>query len=223
MAIQHNQRSIVDFRSRLKGGGARANLFEVQMAFPNFAQANTETLNDIPFLVKAAEIPASTIGNIPVPFRGRVLPIAGDRTFAPWTVTIINDTNFRLRDVMERWSDGINDIQTAQGATNPEVYQTKATVLQLGRGRDVSTKQTANQKIPILRQYDFVGIYPNDVSAIPLDHGATDTIEEFQVTFNYLYYEVRGKEDGSKTTLVDATETRAAGQAFDIDFVGGVT
>ena len=223
MAINHNQRSIVDFRSRLKGGGARANLFEVQMAFPNFAQANTETLNDIPFLVKAAEIPASTIGNIPVPFRGRVLPIAGDRTFAPWTVTIINDTNFRLRDVMERWSDGINDIQTAQGATNPEVYQTKATVLQLGRGRDVSTKQTANQKIPILRQYDFVGIYPNDVSAIPLDHGATDTIEEFQVTFNYLYYEVRGKEDGSKTTLVDATETRAAGQAFDIDFVGGVT
>ena len=223
MAINHNQRSIVDFRSRLKGGGARSNLFEVQMAFPNFAQANTETLNDIPFLVKAAEIPASTIGNIPVPFRGRVLPIAGDRTFAPWTVTIINDTNFRLRDVMERWSDGINDIQTAQGATNPEVYQTKATVLQLGRGRDVSTKQTANQKIPILRQYDFVGIYPNDVSAIPLDHGATDTIEEFQVTFNYLYYEVRGKEDGSKTTLVDATETRAAGQAFDIDFVGGVT
>ena len=222
MAINHNQRSIVDFRSRLKGGGARANLFEVQMAFPNFAQANTETLNDIPFLVKAAEIPASTIGNIPVPFRGRVLPIAGDRTFAPWTVTIINDTNFRLRDVMERWSDGINDIQTAQGATNPEVYQTKATVLQLGRGRDVSTKQTANQKIPILRQYDFVGIYPNDVSAIPLDHGATDTIEEFQVTFNYLYYEVRGGKDGTGTKLIDAGETNAAGDPT-IPLVGDVT
>ena len=223
MAIKYNQRSIVDFRSRLKGGGARANLFEVQMAFPDFAKPVSEALNDIPFLVKAAEIPASTIGNIPVPFRGRILPIAGDRTFAPWTVTIINDTNFRLRDVMERWSDGINDIQTAQGTTNPEEYQTKATVLQLSRGLDTNGKVVSSANIPILREYDFIGIYPNDISAIPLDHGATDTIEEFQVTFNYLYYEVRGKEDGSKTTLVDATETRAAGQAFDIDFVGGVT
>ena len=212
MAIQHNQRSIVDFRSRLKGGGARSNLFEVQMAFPNFAQANTETLNDIPFLVKAAEIPASTIGNIPVPFRGRVLPIAGDRTFAPWTVTIINDTNFRLRDVMERWSDGINDIQTAQGATNPEDYQTTATVLQLSRGpvKGLDRKVNSGEEIPVLRMYDFIGIYPNDISAIPLDHGATDTIEEFQVTFNYLYYEVRGVKDGTSSRLIDRGETAQA-------------
>ena len=212
MAIKHNERSIVDFRSRMKGGGARSNLFEVQMTFPNFAEANTETLNDIPFLVKAAEIPASTIGNIPVPFRGRVLPIAGDRTFAPWTVTIINDTNFRLRDVMERWSDGINDIQTAQGATNPEDYQTTATVLQLSRGpvKGLDRKVNSGEEIPVLRMYDFIGIYPNDVSAIPLDHGATDTIEEFQVTFNYLYYEVRGVKDGTSSRLIDRGETAQA-------------
>ena len=210
MAIRHNQRSIVDFRSRLKGGGARSNLFEVQMAFPDFAKPVNEALNDIPFLVKAAEIPASNIGNIPVPFRGRVLPIAGDRTFDPWTVTIINDTNFRLRDVMERWSDGINDIQTAQGTTNPEEYQTKATVLQLSRGIDTNGKVRSNSNIPILREYDFIGIYPNVVSSIPLDHGATDQIEEFQVTFNYLYYEVRGKEDGTRTSLVDKGETDQA-------------
>ena len=212
MAIKHNQRSIVDFRSRLKGGGARSNLFEVQMSFPSFAVANTETLNDIPFLVKAAEIPASTIGNIPVPFRGRVLPIAGDRTFAPWTVTIINDTNFRLRDVMERWSDGINDIQTAQGATNPEDYQTTATVLQLSRGpvKGLDRKVNSGEDIPVLRMYDFIGIYPNDISAIPLDHGATDTIEEFQVTFNYLYYEVRGVKDGTSSRLIDRGETAQA-------------
>ena len=190
MAIRHNQRSIVDFRSRLKGGGARSNLFEVQMAFPDFAKPVNEALNDIPFLVKAAEIPASNIGNIPVPFRGRVLPIAGDRTFDPWTVTIINDTNFRLRDVMERWSDGINDIQTAQGTTNPEEYQTQAKVLQLSRGIDTNGKVRSNSNIPILREYDFIGIYPNTVSNIPLDFGATDQIEEFQVTFNYLFYEV---------------------------------
>ena len=222
MAIQHNQRSIIDFRSRLKGGGARSNLFEVQMAFPDFAKPVNEALNDIPFLVKAAEIPASNIGNIPVPFRGRVLPIAGDRTFDPWTVTIINDTNFRLRDVMERWSDGINDIQTAQGTTNPEEYQTQAKVLQLSRGIDTNGKVRSNSNIPILREYDFIGIYPNVVSSIPLDHGATDQIEEFQVTFNYLYYEVRGKDDETGTQLVDKGETNAAGGG-NIPLVGDVT
>ena len=222
MAIQHNQRSIIDFRSRLKGGGARSNLFEVQMAFPDFAKPVNEALNDIPFLVKAAEIPAANIGNIPVPFRGRILPIAGDRTFDPWTVTIINDTNFRLRDVMERWSDGINDIQTAQGTTNPEEYQTKATVLQLSRGIDTNGKVRSNSNIPILREYDFIGIYPNVVSSIPLDHGATDQIEEFQVTFNYLYYEVRGKDDETGTQLVDKGETNAAGGG-NIPLVGDVT
>ena len=222
MAIQHNQRSIIDFRSRLKGGGARSNLFEVQMAFPDFAKPVNEALNDIPFLVKAAEIPASNLGNIPVPFRGRVLPVAGDRTFDPWTVTIINDTNFRLRDVMERWSDGINDIQTAQGTTNPEEYQTQAKVLQLSRGIDTSGKVVSNSNIPILREYDFIGIYPNVVSSIPLDHGATDQIEEFQVTFNYLYYEVRGKDDETGTQLVDKGETNAAGGG-NIPLVGDVT
>ncbi len=222
MAIRHNQRSIVDFRSRLKGGGARSNLFEVQMSFPDFAKPVNEALNDIPFLVKAAEIPASNIGNIPVPFRGRVLPIAGDRTFDPWTVTIINDTNFRLRDVMERWSDGINDIQTAQGTTNPEEYQTQAKVLQLSRGIDTNGKVRSNSNIPILREYDFIGIYPNVVSSIPLDHGATDQIEEFQVTFNYLYYEVRGKDDKTGTNLIDKGETNSAGGG-NIPLVGDVT
>ena len=210
MAIKHNERSIVDFRSRMKGGGARSNLFEVQMSFPDFAKPVSEALNDIPFLVKAAEIPASNIGNIPVPFRGRILPIAGDRTFDPWTVTIINDTNFRLRDVMERWSDGINDIQTAQGTIDPETYQQTAKVLQLSRGKSSTTKIVSSSDIPVLREYDFIGIYPNVVSSIPLDHGATDQIEEFQVTFNYLYYEVRGKKDGTGTSLVDKGETAQA-------------
>ena len=222
MAIRHNQRSIVDFRSRLKGGGARSNLFEVQMSFPDFAKPVSEALNDIPFLVKAAEIPASNIGNIPVPFRGRILPIAGDRTFDPWTVTIINDTNFRLRDVMERWSDGINDIQTAQGTIDPETYQQTAKVLQLSRGKSSNKKITSAADIPVLREYDFIGIYPNVVSSIPLDHGATDQIEEFQVTFNYLYYEVRGKDDKTGTNLIDKGETNSAGGG-NIPLVGDVT
>ena len=137
--------------------------------------------------MKAAEIPAANLGNIPVPFRGRVLPVAGDRTFDPWTVTIINDTNFHIRDAMERWSDFINDLQTAQGEVNPENYQKVGFVKQLSR------KGTgADSGVDILREYKFTGIYPNVVSSIPLDYGATDQIEEFQVTFNYLFWEVIG-------------------------------
>ena len=181
-----NQRNITEFRSRLSGGGARSNLFEVEIAFPEELNITISDVSDkVPFLVKAAEIPASNLGNIPVPYRGRVLPVAGDRTFDPWTVTIINDTDFIIRDAMEKWSNSINDLQTAQGTINPEVYQKSALVKQLSR-----EGSAPGDPEKTLRTYKFEGIYPNTVSSIPLDFGATDQIEEFQVTFNYLFYEV---------------------------------
>ena len=185
MAFKHNDRTITDFRSKLTGGGARSNLFEVSI--PDFQTSTNIGERDIEFLVKAAEIPAANLGNIPVPFRGRVLPVAGDRTFDPWTVTIINDTNFNIRDAMERWSDFINDLQTAQCEINPENYQKVGFVKQLSR-----RGTGANDGVDILREYKFTGIYPNVVSSIPLDYGASDQIEEFQVTFNYLFWEVIG-------------------------------
>ena len=185
MAFNHSDRTITDFRSKLTGGGARSNLFEVSI--PDFPTANNIGEREIEFLVKAAEIPAANLGNIPVPFRGRVLPIAGDRTFDPWTITVINDTNFHIRDAMERWSDFINDLQTAQGEINPENYQKVGFVKQLSR-----RGTGANDSVDILREYKFTGIYPNVVSSIPLDYGASDQIEEFQVTFNYLFWEVIG-------------------------------
>ena len=188
MALNFSERSIVDFRSKMTGGGARSNLFEVSIEYPPELGLDTSTDGakaDGEFLIKAAEIPASNVGNIPVPFRGRVLPVAGDRTFDPWTVTIINDTNFHIRDAMERWSDFINDLQTAQGEVNPENYQKVGFVKQLSR-----RGTGANDKVDILREYKFTGIYPNVVSSIPLDYGATDQIEEFQVTFNYIYWTV---------------------------------
>ena len=187
-----NQRNITEFRSRLAGGGARSNLFEVEIAFPEDLGINLTDVSDkIPFLVKAAEIPASNLGNIPVPYRGRVLPVAGDRTFDPWTVTVINDTDFLIRDAMEQWSNSINDLQTAQGTINPETYQTKAEVKQLSR-----EGSAPGDPEKLLRQYNFEGIYPNVVSSIPLDFGATDQIQEFQVTFNYLFYEVTNTVSG---------------------------
>jgi len=195
MAITFNQRSITEFRSRMTGGGARSNLFEVEIKFPDGLAINESLVSDkTPFLVKAAEIPASNLGNIPVPYRGRVLPIAGDRTFDPWTVTVINDTDFLIRDAMERWSNSINDIQTAQGTINPEDYQTSARVFQKtreGLGPDSDEVD--------LRIYKFEGIYPNVVSSIPLDFGATDQIEEFQVTFNYLFWETEATDQATGT------------------------
>ena len=186
MAETFINRNIQEFRSRMTGGGARSNLFEVEIKFPDGLAINESLVSDkTPFLVKAAEIPASNLGNIPVPYRGRVLPIAGDRTFDPWTVTIINDTDFLIRDAMEKWSNSINDIQTAQGTINPETYQTKAEVKQLSR-----EGSAPGDPEKLLRQYNFEGIYPNVVRSIPLDFGATDQIQEFQVTFNYLFYEV---------------------------------
>ena len=172
----------------MTGGGARSNLFEVEIEYPTLPDVKTDSTGPKDtgkFLIKAAEIPAANIGNIPVPFRGRVLPIAGDRTFDPWTVTIINDTNFVIRDAMEKWSNFINDLQTAQGAIDPEAYQKSAVVKQLSRKGE---KPTGG--IEVLRTYKFDGIYPNVVSSIPLDYGATDSIEEFQVTFNYIYWTV---------------------------------
>ena len=184
-------RSITNFRDRLVGGGARPNMFEVNITLPEQIAPNGDISQDMRFLVKGAEIPAAVIGNIPVPFRGRVLPVAGDRTFDPWTVTVINDAQFNIRDAMEQWSNLINDLQFDVGDINPADYQTKAEVFQLSRQSQGSGGQSAGKGgeiIQTLRTYNFEGIYPNAVSSIPLDYGATDQIEEFQVTFNYLFW-----------------------------------
>ena len=186
-----NQRSITNFRDRLVGGGARPNMFEVNLALPSGVIAQGDFDQDIRFMIKAAEIPAAVIGNIPVPFRGRVLPVAGDRTFNPWTVTVINDAQFNIRDAMEQWSNLINDLQFDVGDINPADYQTKAEVFQLSRQSQGSGGQSAGKGgeiIQTLRTYNFEGIYPTEVSSIALDYGATDQIEEFQVTFNYLFW-----------------------------------
>ena len=182
-------RDITKFRDKLNKGGARSNLFEVEIK--DIPGGGDDVQDEVRFLVKAAEIPASNIGNIPVPFRGRVLPVAGDRTFDPWTVTIINN-DFKIRDSMERWSNFINDMVLANGSVDPESYQKSALVKQLSRDA------ASGDKPEILRQYNFIGIYPNVISNIPLDYGATDQIEEFQVTFNYLYWTVGATNEAGK-------------------------
>ena len=190
-------RDITKFRDKLNKGGARSNLFEVEIK--DIPGGGEDVQDEVRFLVKAAEIPASNIGNIPVPFRGRVLPVAGDRTFDPWTVTIINN-DFKIRDSMERWSNFINDMVLANGSVDPESYQRNGIVKQLSR-------EAKGDAPDIIRQYNFNGIYPNVISNIPLDYGATDQIEEFQVTFNYLYWTVGKDESGKSSGLVGSSTT----------------
>ena len=110
-------RTISDFKSKLKGGGARPNLFEVELTFPSIVgvQDENEVIENSRFLVKAAALPASTIANIDIPFRGRILKIAGDRTFETWTITVLNDTSFAIRSAFEKWMNTINKLNDGTG------------------------------------------------------------------------------------------------------------
>ena len=128
-------RTISDFKSKLKGGGARPNLFEVELAFPSGVnlQDENEVLDNARFLVKAAALPSSTVAPIDIPFRGRILKIAGDRTFETWTITVMNDTSFNIRSAFEKWMNFINKLDNGTGETDPALYQVDAKVHQLDR------------------------------------------------------------------------------------------
>lgn len=170
-------RKITDFKSKLSGGGARANLFEVVLSFPDSAPTDTNVLDKSRFLIKAAALPASTIGPVTVPFRGRILKIAGDRTFESWTVTVINDTDFSIRSALENWINSINRVSDATGATDPAAYQADAFVYQLDR--DGST----------LRAYHMYDIFPTNIAQIALSSETTDVIEEFTCEFQVQWWE----------------------------------
>ena len=169
-------RTISNFKSKLTGGGARANLFEVVLTFPDVAQPDSAVLEKARFLVKGANLPASNVAQIEVPFRGRVLKIAGDRTFDSWTVTVINDTDFAIRSAFERWSNTINRLSDNTGLTNPADYQSDAYVYQLDR--DGST----------LRSYRFYDTFPTQVGPIELSYDAQG-IQEFTVELQVQYWE----------------------------------
>ena len=170
-------RTISDFKSRLSGGGARPNLFEVELAFPNAVAIDNDVLQKARFLVKAAALPASTIAPIDVPFRGRILKIAGDRTFETWTITVINDTDFVIRSAFEKWMNVINKLDDGSGLQNPDEYQKDAMVHQLDRDAG------------ILRSYKFWDIFPTNLSTIDLNYETTDTLEEFTVEMQVHWWE----------------------------------
>ncbi len=191
-------RTISNFKSNLIGGGARPNLFEVSIpALPaaataagaSWGSAAGEEQESFNFLCKAAQLPASNVSSIDVPFRGRIFKVAGDRTVENWSVTIINDENFIIRTAMEYWMNGITKLDNNTGATNPQAYMTNAFVSQLGRGgsngRNSESNSSADGGSPLLplRVYTFFDVFPVNISSIELSYDSSDTIEEYTVEF----------------------------------------
>jgi hypothetical protein len=189
-----SSRTIDKFKARISGGIARPNLFEVVLSTPD-GVIDTD-VNDFGiksrFLVKAAALPASNIAPISVPFRGRTLKIAGDRTFDEWTVTIINDTDFAIRSSMERWMNSIAKVSDNSGLTNPEDYIKDLKVYQLGRAEVTQNTQDSEPDMPILRTYKFHGCFPTNVSQLDLSYDQADALEEFTVTFQVQWWEADG-------------------------------
>jgi hypothetical protein len=163
-----------DFKSKLTGGGARSNLFKATVNFPGYAGGDVELTS---FLIKAAQLPSSVIAPITIPFRGRQLQIAGDRTFEPWTITIINDVDMNVRNAFERWMNGINQHNNNTGLSNPTDYQADMIVEQLNKAGEVT------------KRYDFRGTFPTNVSSIELSYDTENTIEEFTVELQVQYWE----------------------------------
>ena len=204
-------KTLRDFKSKLAGGGARPNLFEASInSFPTAISDAWDNSSEaeggaFKFLCKSTALPASNLGSIEIPFRGRTLKVAGDRTFDDWTVTIINDEDFRLRTAFERWSNVMSQLDDATGVTNPTSYMTDAFIQQLGRGPEVGAASNNGGNTSILRSYKFFDVFPVTVGEIALSYDTTDALEEFDVTFRYQYFTVGSAGDSGSSTEVQIT------------------
>ena len=181
MATSRENKTLSQFKSTLLGGGARPNLFEVELTtLPTGITWDAQVFR---YLCKAAALPASNIAQIDVPFRGRIFKVAGDRTFDVWQITVINDEDFKIRTAFEEWMAQISKLDNNMGATDPSAYMTNATVYQLGRGSQKASTDNSGSSNAVLKEYEFVDIFPTAISAIDLSYDTSDAIEEFTVDF----------------------------------------
>ena len=171
---------IDDFKANLLGGGARANQFRVTITTPAGIAIGLD-VRRASLLARASNLPAQTLAEIAIPFRGRQIYIAGDRSFDDaWTVTFMNDTDFMIRNAMELWMNGINDLAEGTGVQALADYQTDLQVEQLDRDDT------------ILKTYIFRNAWPTSLAAIELTSDQADAIEEFEVTWRYQHFEASG-------------------------------
>ena len=192
MAQTRDNRTISEFKSRLLGGGARPNLFEVELTTLPTSVALPWQAERFGFLCKAAQMPAQTIASIEVPFRGRQFKVAGDRTIENWSITVINDEDFLFRNAFEEWTQQIAALDDNMGSTNPSSYMVNAKVYQLGRGATQSSTTNAGDANVVLKEYEFIDIFPVSVGAIDLSYDSGDTIEDYTVEFAVQSYNVTG-------------------------------
>ena len=164
------------FKSALTNGGARPNQFAVQLSFPTYVAAQSIAVARSPFLVNIAELPGQTVNPAIVPYRGREVKFAGDRIFAPYTITVMNDAEMSIRNGCEQWMNGMDDYAAKFGKLQPSEYQRDMDILQLDRNGN------------ILKSYKLVNAFPVDLSPVALDFGANDQISQFTVTFQYQHF-----------------------------------
>ena len=168
--------NISDFKAQMIGGGARPNQFRVELTFPSYVTLGVIAGQRAQFLCKAAQLPASTIEPIQTLYRGRPVNFAGERTFAPWTVSIYNDTTFNIRNALEQWQSGIQNYNATNGRVTPTEYQVDLNVHQLDRNG------------AIIKTYKFVDAMPTSIGTIALDYDTQNAIEQFDVEFTYNYF-----------------------------------
>lgn len=168
--------NISDFKAALIGGGSRANQFRVELSFPSYVTLGVVSGQQAQFLCKAAQLPASTVENVPIQYRGKPVNFGGERTFQPWAVTIYADTTFNVRNALESWQAGVSGYTTTGGKTNPLDYQVDLTVHQLDRNG------------ASIKRYTFADAYPLSVGAMQLDFDTANQISTFDVEFQYNYF-----------------------------------
>ena len=202
-------KTLSQFKSRLSTGGARPNLFEANIVFPTGMSGVgwlPDAQEDFQFFCKATTMPASSIGVVDIPFRGRILKVAGDRTFEPWTVTVINDEDYSIRKSFEKWANGINNLVTGAGEINPNSYMGSGEIRQLSRkagGRGFAgdaTSLSTEESQEVTHTYQCKDIWPSEIGSIDLSYDSSDAIEEFTVTFQVEYITSSGVQDDTSST-----------------------
>jgi len=187
---------VQDFRAQMNYDGARPNLFQCELTFPTVV-SGSGAQQKFTFMARAAQLPGSTVNQIPQFYFGRELKFSGNRSFPEWTVTIINDEDFIIRDAFEKWMSGLDshvaNLRTPEFIKGDNGDQQDGFVTQYGKTGD------------IIKRYKFVGLFPIDISPIELDWGANDTIEEYAVTFAYQWWEWAGGNNGPTTDAVGAS------------------
>ena len=173
------------FKSALTNGGARPNQFMVQLSFPNYVASKAIAIARAPFLVSVAELPGQTVNPAIVQYRGREVKFVGDRVYAPWTITVLNDAEMSIRTAMEQWMGGMEDYATKTGRQQPSDYQRDMQVFQLDRNGNA------------LKAYNIINGFPVDLSPVAVDFGANDQISSFTVTFQYQHFTTSNNPVGS--------------------------